>query len=460
MGIQHGLNTRVLLVDDEENILRSLKRLLADEEYEVLAVTGGEQGLRILKEDPDIGLIISDQRMPGMLGVDFLEKAKAIAPDALRILLTGYADMNATVDAINRAGATRYIAKPWNDNELILIIRDAIQKYQLIKENQFLKDLTEKQNKELRRWSTELELKVQEQTADLQEKNKELTGLHEKLSKSVKTMILALSSLIELRDVTVLNHSNKVAQVSAAFARRLGLEGSIVESIETAGHLHDIGKIGIPDVVLLKNKAEMTEAELEEYRRHPVRGQASIHFIEELNDVGLYIRHHHERHDGCGFPDGLAGAAIPLGAKILSLADTFVRLSDPLCEFRDVDSVISNMAHLVGKQFEPKLFPVFKETMRDMASTTQAPESETAEVELGVKDLLPGLVVSRDVRSGTGLLLLRRDTLLDAESVGLMKRCLFLDPSKTGIFVWHKRTNVPGARAEDQPPLPASHRRD
>lgn len=263
-------------------------------------------------------------------------------------------------------------------------------------------------------------------------------------------MILALSSLIELRDVTVLNHSNKVAQLSAAFARRLALDGSTVESIETAGHLHDIGKIGIPDVVLLKNMDEMTDAEQEEYRRHPVRGQASIHFVEELNEVGFYIRHHHEWYNGTGFPDGLAGSAIPLGSKILSLADAFVRLSSPLCEFCDLDPILSKMAHLVGKQFDPKLFSVFKETVREIASTMQASESETAEVELGVKDLLPGLVVSRDVRSGTGLLLLRRDTVLDADSVGLMKRCLFLDPSKTGVFVWHKRTDGSAARAEDQ----------
>ena len=91
-----------------------------------------------------------------MSGVDFLEKAKAVAPDALRILLTGYADINATIDAINRGGASRYVAKPWNDNELILIIRDAIRNYRLIKENQFLKELTEKQNQELRKWSAEL----------------------------------------------------------------------------------------------------------------------------------------------------------------------------------------------------------------------------------------------------------------------------------------------------------------
>jgi hypothetical protein len=96
------------------------------------------------------------------------------------------------------------------------------------------------------------------------------------------------------------------------------------------------------------------------------------------------------------------------------------------------------------------LFHVFKKTVREIASTMSASENDAAEVELGIKDLLPGLAVSRDVRSGTGLLLLRRNTTLGAESIGLMKKCLLLDPSKTGIFVWHKRTEVRGSKAADQ----------
>jgi response regulator RpfG family c-di-GMP phosphodiesterase len=450
MGTPVTVKAKVLLVDDEENILRSLRRLLADEEYEVLTATGGEEGLRIMTKEPDIGLILSDQRMPGMSGVDFLEKAGAIAPDTLRILLTGYADINATIDAINKGGASRYIAKPWNDNELILIIRDAIQKYRLIKENQLLKELTEKQNQELKKWSAKLGLAVQQQTVDLEKQNVELTRLHERLSRNMKAMIAALSSLIELRDVTVLNHSNNVAYESVALARKLDLDAGAVESIEIAAHLHDIGKIGMPDVVLLKNKDEMTEAELEEYRMHPVRGQAAIHFVEEFNEVGLFIRHHHEWYDGRGFPEGLSGSAIPLGSRILAVANSFDRLSGRVGGPDGPDVALGKMAPLVGKQFDPQLFHVFKKTVREIASTMSASENDAAEVELGIKDLLPGLAVSRDVRSGTGLLLLRRGTTLGAESIGLMKKCLLLDPSKTGIFVWHKRTEVRGSKAADQ----------
>ena len=223
------VEAKVLFVDDEENILRSIKRLLADEEYGMVFATSGEEGLVVLKSEGNVGVIVSDQRMPGMSGVDFLEKAKAITPDAQRILLTGYADISATIDAINRGGAQRYLTKPWNDQELALVVRDAVHKYQVIKENEYLRALTAKQAAELKKWSNELELDVQQQTIDIAKQNEELRRLHEELSRNVKNIISALSSLIELRDVSVLNHSNNVALIATAMARRLGLEEDTIQ---------------------------------------------------------------------------------------------------------------------------------------------------------------------------------------------------------------------------------------
>ena len=100
-----------------------------DHEYEITLANSGEEALEILKNSPDIGLIVSDQRMPGLSGVDFLEKAKDLLPDSIRILLTGYADINAIADAINRGGAYRYITKPWDDDDLVQVIQDAANRF-------------------------------------------------------------------------------------------------------------------------------------------------------------------------------------------------------------------------------------------------------------------------------------------------------------------------------------------
>ena len=123
---------RALFVDDEENILKALQRLLMDEDFEVLTASSAKEGLQLLLQTENVGLIVSDQRMPEITGVQFLEQAKEMVPEALRIMLTGYADLTATMDAINRGGAYRYITKPWNDEELIQTIRDAVQQYRLI----------------------------------------------------------------------------------------------------------------------------------------------------------------------------------------------------------------------------------------------------------------------------------------------------------------------------------------
>ncbi len=147
----------VLFVDDEENILNSMRRLFMDDGFEIFTATSGEQGLKILANTPNIALIVSDQRMPGITGAQFLEKAKTIRPDALRILLTGHSDINAVVDAINKGGAYRYLTKPWDDDVLRQSIREALKIYALTRENRRLNEIIREHNKKLRNWNTELE---------------------------------------------------------------------------------------------------------------------------------------------------------------------------------------------------------------------------------------------------------------------------------------------------------------
>lgn len=312
---------KILFVDDENSVLQSLKRLCLDDNYSIMLANSGEEALELLKNTSSIGLIVSDQRMPGMAGSEFLEKAKELLPDTVRILLTGYADINAVADAINKGGAYRYITKPWNDEELLQTIGDAVRRYSLIKENKRLQEIIRKQNEELKRWNSQLEYFVQEQTLEIQNKNKELEKLNEDLEKNFKNSILVFSGLIELRDRKTANHSKNVAELSVRTARAMNLSGKEIETITAAALLHDIGKIGIPDALLLKEEDEMDREALREYMRHPVRGQAAIDSVEDLREAGILIRHHHEWYNGTGFPDQLSGRKIPLGARIIAIAD-------------------------------------------------------------------------------------------------------------------------------------------
>jgi response regulator RpfG family c-di-GMP phosphodiesterase len=431
----------VLFVDDEENVLRSLKRLFLDvDNVEVFTALSGKEGLEILKNNK-ISAIISDQRMPEMSGAEFLERARKISPDSVRVVLTGYADINAAIDAINKGGAYRYITKPWNDSDIVITILNAVERYRLIKENKRLTELTKKQNEELKKWSSELEFYVQQHTVELTKQNKELKRLNDKLKKNLNDFISSFVNLIELRDRTVLSHSSNVAAISAEVAKRLGLRESEIETITTAAKLHDIGKIGVPDIVLLKNTEDLNEEELNEYRKHPVRGQTAVDSIEDLQEEGILIRHHHEWYNGKGFPDRLTGEQIPIGSRIISLADRFDRLMHSADSTRNVQSALTIMQPMLSIQFDPKIFGFLVETVKDKVTAIDY-GADLVEKELLPKDLMPGMIVSRDVRSGTGLLLLRRAAALNDKNIGMLRRTYHLDPAKTGIFVWVK-TGVP-----------------
>ena len=148
-----------------------------EESYEVLTAKSGEEALELLKDGQDIGLIVSDQRMPGMQGVDLLKQASEISPDTLRIMLTGYSDINAAIDAINKGGAYQYITKPWKDDELIQTVRDAVYRYSLVRDNKRLTEIVKRQNEELRQWNDQLQFRVQEQTIEIRESEEKFRRL-------------------------------------------------------------------------------------------------------------------------------------------------------------------------------------------------------------------------------------------------------------------------------------------
>jgi response regulator RpfG family c-di-GMP phosphodiesterase len=431
---QESKMTKVLFVDDEENILKSLQRLLMDEELDMLTSTSGEQGLSVLRENTDIALIVSDQRMPGLTGAEFLQKSREIVPDALRIMLTGYADINATIDAINKGGAYRYIGKPWNDEELIHIIRDAIRQCRLLEENKRLTALVERQNEELKEWNSSLKNRVLEQTAAIRSRNDELSGLNNRLQEEYDNCMKAFFGLVELRDGELGSHSRNVARLSVMIAEGMNLPESEKRMVKVGAILHDIGKIGISDAKLHQDMDGLNGDEQDEYRMHAIRGQAAMDYITDLRPAGVLIRHHHENFDGSGFPDGLAKADIPLGSRIIALADhldrAFARNSGDNAIERSLESARS----VLGRKFDPALFPLLEQTVQGVYGGL-LPRSGVKEMELQIKDLREGMVVARDVHSGTGILLLGQGESLDLVKILALRRYYQIDPPKQGVLV-------------------------
>ena len=439
---------KVLLVDDEENIVRSIARLLLEEELnlEVLSANSGAQGLEALGEHPDVALILSDQRMPGMSGAEFLQKAREIVPDAVRMVLTGYADMAATMDAINKGGASRYLTKPWDDNMLRRAIVEGVEQYRLLQENRMLTALVEKQNQELSEWNEGLKGRVMDQTATIRRQNGELKERNRQISDSFHHTILAFSRLIELHSSRLQEHTRNVTELSVRTATALGLPEQEIETVRTAALLHDIGVIGIAAEILDKQVSAMSREELGIFLQHAVRGQTAVDAVQELREAGLLIRHHHEQFDGRGFPDRMKGEAIPLGARIIAFADFVDRELDERRGETAVASVLARAAKELGGKLDPALLAVIKPQIHALYLPPRSRRAEAGEKELRPKQLIDGMTLTRNLYSGTGQLLLAKGTQLDAARIVTIGQLYHSDPPTGGVYViWRPTESDPAA---------------
>ncbi|BBO82909.1 two-component system response regulator [Desulfosarcina ovata subsp. sediminis] len=311
----------LLLVDDEASILKALRRLFHRQGHTILTAGSGAEALDILRQTQEtISLIISDQRMPGINGARFLEQSIDLCPDAVRFLLTGYSDMDAVVDAVNKGKIHRYLTKPWNDSELLTLARDALLQVELRRENVRLTELTQRQNLELAELNKNLETKVNERTWALKYQNKMLKTLNTDLGKSLKQVVELLLSLVESSNPGLGHCMREVASLARRIAASAGLDETEQDRVEMAGLVHDIGLLGMVDSILQKDERAMNKVEFEAYSQHPAIAALSLSSVDGLKNIGDIILHHHENVDGSGFPDQQKGKSIPAGARILAIA--------------------------------------------------------------------------------------------------------------------------------------------
>lgn len=408
----------ILCVDDEAYILTSLTRLFRGEPYGVLTATSGEEGLAILKDAGNVGLILSDYRMPVMNGTAFLKAASELVPDSYRMILTGYADMNAAVEAINLGGASRFLTKPVNSQELLQAVRDGLERVRLSRDNQRLTALVRRQYEELAEWNANLKKRVLQQTSQLRTQ----LELQEKRNRKVHdAVVTSFSDLLEQRRGRANRHVRTVADLADRIAQSLGVSYHLRKAIREAALLHDVGAIGLPDRLLAKPREQMNPEELRTYQDHAARGEELIGQIEGLQEVGVLIRHHHEAYNGSGYPDGLAGEQIPLGARIIAVADwienTYAGVTTPDVKYQ----VTRKLGNEMGRLFDPALtIPANRAVMEVLPDPPQF--KDMSEEQLPLAELCPGMILSRNVYSDTGVLLLERGVQLDdAEIAGLRR---------------------------------------
>ena len=344
----------VLFVDDEVNILKALQRLLRGDSMKVLCASRPSEALELLEKHP-AQVVVSDQRMPEQAGVDFLAQVRERHPDVVRMMLTGYTEMEVAVDAINRGEIYRLITKPWNDDELRAALRQAFDHAAMKSEIKRLNQVTREQNFKLQDMNRNLEEKVRDRTKRLAEK-------HEQLRTAYIQTIRALSEAVDAKDAYTRGHSERVGVYASKIARQMGFPKDLVERVYIAGLLHDVGKIGVRDAVITKPD-RLTPEEYEEIKQHPEIGYRILEPVEFLQDVAPCVRHHHEWFDGSdrGYPDRLAGDRIPLPSRIILVADTVEAMTSdrPYRKALSLEAVVREIHEYTGSQFDPQVSQAF-----------------------------------------------------------------------------------------------------
>jgi response regulator RpfG family c-di-GMP phosphodiesterase len=329
--------TRILIVDDDASVRDVISVLLQEEGYECRTAAGAEEALEIAAQEAP-PLVISDMKMPGRDGIWLLEAFRERFPETAVVMLTGYGDTEAAVDCLRR-GAVDYLLKPPKLTDLIRAIERALAKRRI--------ELARK------RYQKKLERKVRDRTAELRSAFKDI-------AQTYQNTLLALVAALDAREHETSDHSQRVVKYTIAIAERLALQGPELEELGRGALLHDVGKIGVPDAVLLR-PGKLTPEEWTEMRRHPDIGHQMIQSIPFLATPAVIVLSHQERFDGGGYPRKLRGEEIHIGARIFAVADTLDAMTSdrPYRKATSFENAMAEVQRCAGSQFDPEVVRAF-----------------------------------------------------------------------------------------------------
>ncbi len=317
---------KILLVDDEPANLRILERLFASS-FEVFTAASGKDGLEVLNSH-DIALIVSDQRMPGMNGVEFLKKAAELRAATVRMILTGYTDIDALVESINSGVVYRYITKPWSNPDLQQTVKRALEFYE-----------------------------VQRKRHSLEQEN---LRMQHRAKATIRGYINLALEMLDIKCPRISDHSRRTAKYATALGKALNLAEEAVEQLFLAAMLHEVAHVRLP-AHLLSRTTLLRDGEFKLMQENFREGVKLLAAVPDLEEIATVIDFHHDHWDGNGSINRLCGEQIPLHARIIAIADAYDEMREPNNSSRGLshDAATAVLRSAAGRKFDPNLVAVF-----------------------------------------------------------------------------------------------------
>jgi len=407
-------SNRVLVVDDEKVVLAALRETLRLEGYEVFAVEDPIEALRLLGANL-FSVILTDQQMPALTGLEFLAQAKAVQPNATRILITAVLSLGTVIDAINKGEVYRFIVKPWLREELLVTVKNAAQRYELIC-----------RNAALHAEALALNERLASQLKQLEAQNHRLDALNQTLHNNLDRSILLCLKTMETFFPLLGRQARRVFGLCQAMGHDLALPRDQRRILEISSRLYDIGLVGAPRELI--RKWQQTPEKLSDHEKaiiqlHPALGQDLASFGADLQAVGPIIRAHHERFDGQGYPDKISGEHIPWLARLLAVAVAFAAWPS------DEDSALEYIKTNSGTAFDPD---AVRALMRSLPQTVIPGRQR----EVLLAELQPGMVVAQSIYTPFGLLLVPEDQALTESHIKLLRNHNRITPITQSLLVY------------------------
>jgi len=379
---------KILIIDDEPNVLSVLYTLLSHA-HDCKTATSAGEAIEYLKEET-YDLVLSDIMMPGMTGLELLAEISRLSRHTVVILISGNLNIQSAIEALRR-GAFDYVTKPFNLSDVETAVARGLRHHWLLKANQ--------------QYEHHLEHLVDVRTNELTIANTNLNSTLEKLYLNYRATLRALAAALEARDVETKGHSERVVSYCLRLGKQIGLNDRQLITLENGALLHDIGKIGVPDGILLKRGA-LTEEEWSYMRRHVEYGAQIIRGIDFLEGASEIVAQHHERFNGSGYPKRMEGDQICLGARIFAVADAVDAMTSdrPYRAARSFDDAAEELIRCSGAHFDPFVIDAFTavplDSWREIRQLSTEPGLAAKDSKTGADLRYSVLAMSSDRLSG------------------------------------------------------------